>query len=284
MSTQKSDEANVEKKKKCFIVMPIADMPGYEAGHFTRVYKHLIKPACENAGFEVTRADDTKSTNVIILDILSQIYHADMVICDVSGKNPNVMYELGLRHAFGLPTVLIKDTITNRIFDTSSIRDVEYEHSLRVDTVGSKIDEISEAIKKTYADSLSPKEGYLNSVVALLGVSPAKVDKREVSPETLMILETVSSLKHSVYKLVNDNSLKNSLEDRNLAYHLDEQTQTSYKVGDYVLVDGDEVGHVISLGKNTATIRMSNGLTKRAHYPMITPLEVVEKDLFLENQ
>jgi hypothetical protein len=35
--------------KKCFIIMPISDQEGYEKGHFSRVYKHLIKPACEKS-------------------------------------------------------------------------------------------------------------------------------------------------------------------------------------------------------------------------------------------
>ena len=47
------------KKKKCFVIMPISDTDGYDNGHFTTVYNHLIKPAVMRAGFESIRADDT---------------------------------------------------------------------------------------------------------------------------------------------------------------------------------------------------------------------------------
>ena len=40
-----------KKNKKCFIMMPISDAEGYDKGHFTRVYEHLIKPAVMDAGF-----------------------------------------------------------------------------------------------------------------------------------------------------------------------------------------------------------------------------------------
>jgi hypothetical protein len=41
-----------EDKKKCFVIMPISDAEGYDKGHFTRVYEHLVKPAVIEAGFE----------------------------------------------------------------------------------------------------------------------------------------------------------------------------------------------------------------------------------------
>ena len=47
-----------EDKKKCFVIMPISDAEGYDKGHFTRVYEHLVKPAVIEAGFEPMRADD----------------------------------------------------------------------------------------------------------------------------------------------------------------------------------------------------------------------------------
>ena len=51
-------------------MMPISDAEGYDKGHFTRVYEHLIKPAVMDAGFEPVRADDTSKANFIVVDIL----------------------------------------------------------------------------------------------------------------------------------------------------------------------------------------------------------------------
>jgi hypothetical protein len=189
-------EDQSDEQKSCFAVMPIADIDGYEKGHFSRVYEFIIKPACEKAGFNVKRADDTKVSNFIVLDILQQIYHSDIVICDLSARNPNVMYELGIRQAFELPTVLIKDTITPRIFDIQGLRDVAYDQSLRIDTVESAIIEVTNALTSTYEAHLKKDNKHINSIVSLLGITPAKVKESSISPELSVVLNELRSFSH----------------------------------------------------------------------------------------
>jgi len=135
---------------QCFIIMPISDPTGYETGHFSRVYKSLIIPACRKADFDPIRADDINQTDYIAIDILKRIADAEMAICDISARNPNVMYELGLRHALDMPVTIIKDSETQNIFDIQGIRQVEYDISLRIDTATQSIDDIAENIKNTY--------------------------------------------------------------------------------------------------------------------------------------
>src|SRR4051812_28416422 len=94
-------------KPICFVLMPIADTPGYEPGHFGRVYEHLLKPAITAAGYRPIRADDAVKTDYIVVGIIQKIVESAMVLCDYSSRNPNVMYELGIRHAFNKPVVLI---------------------------------------------------------------------------------------------------------------------------------------------------------------------------------
>jgi hypothetical protein len=60
--------------------MPISANPNYPKGHFTRVYGHIIKPACVLGGFEPIRADDVLNTNHIALDILKKIIDSDMAL------------------------------------------------------------------------------------------------------------------------------------------------------------------------------------------------------------
>lgn len=81
------------KTKKCFVIMPISDIEGYPKGHFDRVFRHIIIPACKQAGYEAVRADATAKTNVIIVEILKNALNCEMAICDLSARNPNVFYE-----------------------------------------------------------------------------------------------------------------------------------------------------------------------------------------------
>jgi len=184
------EEHSKETPKICFVIMPISDSEGYDSGHFKRVYDHVIKPACLSAGFEPVRADNINKTNHIIIDILKHIVEADMAICDLSSRNPNVLYELGIRQAFNLPVTLINDNLTPRIFDIQTLRAVPYDSSLRVDRIEQAIPEITNALLNTYNDKIEN----INSIVQLLGIEAAQVTKTEVSNDTNLLLEAINNI------------------------------------------------------------------------------------------
>lgn len=192
--SEKNKEAIKEEKpqKTCFVIMPISDVDGYEKGHFDRVYKYLIKPACEAAGYRVDRADDTSKTNMIIVDILQKAVKYDMAICDISSRNANVFYELGFRQAFNMKTVLIKDKKTVMPFDISSIRTLSYSETLRIDEVEKGRAEIQKALEETEkADSND-----VNSLINLLSINKAEIPKQQdLSVDTSIILNAINDLK-----------------------------------------------------------------------------------------
>lgn len=198
----KSEPVQQEKEKTCFVVMPISDPEGYEPGHFKRVYDNLIVPACGIADFKPIRADDVMHTNMIHLDILNQLLEADLVICDLSSRNPNVMFELGIRQAFDKPVVLIQEEGTPRVFDISPIRCVDYPRSLRYDSVVEIHSKIAKYIKDTFEAKDSDKN--INSIVKLLSISKAAEIYAPSGDENhnimRLVLEEVSSLKSIIYK------------------------------------------------------------------------------------
>src|SRR5262250_2238303 len=66
---------------------------------FNRIYEEYIRPALEGAGFEVFRADEEQRAGDIRTDMFQELLLADLVFADLSIDNPNVWYELGVRHA-----------------------------------------------------------------------------------------------------------------------------------------------------------------------------------------
>ena len=206
MSTAKKDnsgvndnEVPVTKPKTCFVIMPIADHPDYEAGHFDRVYEYLIKPACIRAGYDPRRADDNKASNMIMFDILKKIMECDMAICDLSSKNANVFYELGLRQAFNKKTILITDGRENAPFDIAAFRYVRYSASLRIDTVLSDTDAIIEMLDETE----NAPEDDVNSIVKLLKIQPAHVDKLQLSQQESVLFDMFKSVDNKLNILAN---------------------------------------------------------------------------------
>lgn len=181
-------------KPTCFVMMPIADVSGYEPGHFRRVYDHIIKPACERAGFVPKRADENTNSNIIIIDILKSITESELALCDLSGLNPNVFYELGLRQAFNKKTVIIKDEKTLNPFDTNTIRYTPYSSTLRVDSTNANIAAIAKMIETTVNN---PDE--FNSITQLLKITPANIEsKTKLSQENTIILEQILELNKKI--------------------------------------------------------------------------------------
>ena len=85
---------------------------------FDDVFDRLIRPALH--GYDVVRADSHLNQQNILRSIAEGIHGADLVIADVSGTKPNVMYELGAAHAMNKPTVMIARSLTNLPFDVRS--------------------------------------------------------------------------------------------------------------------------------------------------------------------
>jgi hypothetical protein len=187
-----------ENLKTCFVIMPISDQEGYEKGHFTRVYQHIIKPACEKAGFLAIRADEEIKTNYIVIDIIRKIIESEIVICDLSAKNPNVLYELGIRQAFNKRAVLIKDNKTNRIFDIQGLRTIDYDENLRIDEVQKGINSIAKTLKETY----NTKSEDVNSLIQLLSLKPAEIPTSvEISKESSLIINSLNDISNRLIRL-----------------------------------------------------------------------------------
>jgi len=122
--------------KTCFVIMPIGDQEFGDikltAADLKKRYGDLIKEAILKAdpSLEVTRSDEVSLPGSITSDILTRLMHSDLVVADVTYPNPNVFYELGLRHACHVGTVIIRDKNgPSTPFDISHLRHIEYEET-----------------------------------------------------------------------------------------------------------------------------------------------------------
>jgi hypothetical protein len=179
------------KENDCFIIMPIADPEGYEKGHFKKVYEDILKVACDKAGFVPVRADEVKQTNLIHLDILQKLIDSPIAICDLSNRNPNVLFELGLRQAFDKPTVLVQEVGTPKIFDISPLRYTEYRKELKYREVLEDQNFISDALTAT-KEATDKGEG-INSIVSLLSLSSPASLKDITDNDATKMLQIVMS-------------------------------------------------------------------------------------------
>ena len=120
------------RRLTCYISMPFGREPlpnGLELD-FDRVYREGIGPALELAGVAPVRADALVTRGSIQKATLEAILHSDFMIADITGANPNVLYELGIRHAL-VPraTLVVASTDTSTPLDLYQLRVVRYETS-----------------------------------------------------------------------------------------------------------------------------------------------------------
>lgn len=180
------------ENKNCFVIMPIADCDGYEKGHFAHVYDDIIKPAIDKTEFTAIRADEVKETNFIHLDILKKLIDAPIAVCDLSTRNPNVLFELGIRQAFDKPVVLIQEKGTPKIFDIAPLRYLEYSKEMKYHEVLESQKSLQEAIEATKA--AEGDSGNINSIVKLMALSsPAIIPNLDNSNKEVLALDIMRS-------------------------------------------------------------------------------------------
>lgn len=112
--------ATVDNRELCFAIMPFG-------GWFDDYYTTIYCPAIENAGLKPCRADDLYRPSTIVHDIWSYTKRAKLILADLTGKNANVFYELGLAHALAKPAILVVENMDDVPFDLRALRIIEYD-------------------------------------------------------------------------------------------------------------------------------------------------------------
>lgn len=192
----------IEPKKICGLVMPISAIDGCNEGHWNEVLK-IVTEAIVAADFEANMVSDADDVGIIQKRIIQNLYDNPIVVCDVSAKNPNVMFELGMRLAFDKPTIIIKDDKTAYSFDTASIEHIEYPRDLRFSKIIDFKNKLTEKIIGTYSKSTIDKN-YTTFLKHFGAFTVAKIDHKEVSGQEF-ILEELQNIKTSVRNLEKNN-------------------------------------------------------------------------------
>ena len=135
-------------REYCFVLMPFAR-------EYRSLYMNAILPAVNDVHLDCIRADESPATGSIMKDVICGIFNAKAVIAVLDTLNANVMYELGVAHALGRPTISLINEATNIPFDMAAYRVVKYknEENLRQTfqaslsrTLQGKVDDLSNPV------------------------------------------------------------------------------------------------------------------------------------------
>lgn len=110
----------MNNKKKCFVIMPFSETDSLVEEKWTEIFEHITKPAVEESGlgYECKRYGLGRAN--IVKDILEDLNRAQVVVADLTDNNPNVLWELGVRHTLKRRTILISQ---DKKFIPSDLKD-----------------------------------------------------------------------------------------------------------------------------------------------------------------
>ena len=113
-----------EDAKLIFVLMPFAE-------EHREIYDDVIKPLANEMGLKAIRADEIFGSKAIMEDILKAIAESKIIIADVTNRNPNVFYELGISHTVKDDVIIITQTMSDVPFDLQHLRCIKHSQTLR---------------------------------------------------------------------------------------------------------------------------------------------------------
>ncbi|PFT45021.1 RNA helicase [Bacillus thuringiensis] len=243
-------------EKHCGIIMPIGSMDGYPAEHWFEVQSIIMEAAKQVDGINfktniVSRSDG--EIDIIHKRIIQNLYNADIVICDISGKNPNVMFELGMRLTFDKPTVIIKDDATDFIFDTGIIEHLIYPKDLRFQKIVDFKKQLARRIKVTYDKSQSDST-YSTFLRNFGEFKVPKLDQTAISDVEQLILEELHNVKKEMVGMKREISVKEGIIPYNWSQSQSKSLNRAKKVIREFIVENRDLRNVSEIMEDEAFI------------------------------
>ena len=184
------------KKKICFVVAPIGEEESEVRKRSDQILKHVIEPSATECGYKTIRADKIDKPGVITSQVIQHVVEDPLIIADLTGHNPNVFYELAIRHALRKPFIQMIQKGEKIPFDVFGMRTIYIDHR-NLDSVGEAKNEIVNQIRNLEQDagniespisvsldrqilrqSDDPEHGALADIMSTLNELPSRIEER----------------------------------------------------------------------------------------------------------
>ena len=218
-------------KKTCFVISPIGE-PGSETRERSdQILNYIIRPAVEGLGYETTRADEMERPGIITRQVITSVFEADLCIADLTERNPNVFYELAVRHVVRKPFIQLIQDDEEIPFDVYNTRTIQVNHHnlATADEARRQIAAQINSIEQNSEDVENP----ISVSVDLQRMRQSEVPEERSLAELLSAVTDVRSTLASLAELVVTNSSSrdfHAIEER-LFSKMDELTVATRAIG-----------------------------------------------------
>ena len=180
-------------EKICFVISPIGEEGSDIRERSDQILKHIITNSVEQLGYTIIRADKIAEPGIITTQIIEHIVDAELVIADLTDKNPNVFYELAIRHATRKPLVQMIKKGEIIPFDVAATRIIQFDLQ-SLDSVASAKEEIISQVKSLEAGKNEINNPISVSLDLKLLKESGNIEERSLAD----IVEAISDLRLAV--------------------------------------------------------------------------------------
>ncbi len=242
---------NIENvEKDCFVICPIGDAGSEIRRRSDQVLRHVIEPAVERFGYRVSRADKIAEPGMITSQLLQRVINDHLVVADLTDRNPNVYYELAVRHAIRKPLIQMIQRGEALPFDVAGTRTINFDYK-DLDSVDEAKTEIGKQIEYLNNNSSSiespisvsldlqnlrqsdnPEERSLGDILLMitdLRAGVAAIDKRLADPASII---PPGYLREFISRASNKESQSSSRELAFMSMRLVQMLESAEGLGD----------------------------------------------------
>jgi hypothetical protein len=167
-------------KKICFFVAPIGSSNSLERKRADNIKKYILNEVLSGK-YKILRADELPQPGSISHQVIKWLYDADLVVADLTGLNPNVVYELAIRHSFNKVSIHLVDTATTIPFDLKDERTIIFDLKDPESMDGCK-QELAKNVREMSKRGFT----YNSPIFRVLGVAAATEEEKENFLETIV--------------------------------------------------------------------------------------------------
>lgn len=184
--------------KECFFIAPIGDDGSEIRERSDTLMEYIIEEAVSDFDYSVKRADKMDQPGSITSQIIQMTVESDLVIADLTGHNPNVFYELAVRHATGKPCIQLIKSTESIPFDISDLRTIQY---------GLGVEEADQAKQQIRSQLESLEDGdteFDNPISRSAEMRSLRESENPEDKNLAEVLQTMSRLDRKIEKLENE--------------------------------------------------------------------------------
>ena len=156
-----------------------------------QLLNYVIKPVIERCGYETVRADAISNPGLITPQVIDHLFKDELVVADLTYRNPNVFYELALRHASKMAVINIKDPSEGIPFDVSGLRtiDVDFRFIASMDECKRELERQVRSIEKDPDSVVTP----VSFTLALLSTDQRENSQAKLNIELMSGLQSIKA-------------------------------------------------------------------------------------------